>query len=235
MEIALVEHGMTLSNIVRTWLYLDKILDWYGPFNQVRTEIFTQRGVFSKGVPASTGVGATNPYGAAVIASAWAVEPFSSGLQIREVASPLQCAAHSYGSCFSRAMELVTPTHRNLLVSGTASIGQNGRSLRARDLLGQVNLTMEVVKAILNSRNMGLKNATRAVAYFKRIADAPVLTTWCCENNVALSVIVVEADICRDELLFEIELDAMAETEHRQPPPAIIEEPRQRELVAVTA
>ena len=221
------------ANLTR--LYLDRILDWYGPFNQVRTEIFTQRDLFTTGVPASTGVGSKNPYGAAVIAGAWAVQPFSSRLQIGEVASPLQCAAHSYGSCFSRAMELVTPAHRRLLVSGTASIGQTGRSLRDRDLHGQVNLTMEVVKAILNSRNMGLKNATRAVAYFKRIVDAPVLTTWCCENNVTLPVIVAEADICRDELLFEIELDAMAESEHQPPLPATIQKPRQVELVAATA
>jgi hypothetical protein len=95
---------------------------------------------------------------------------------------------------------------------------------------------MEVVKALLSSRSMSLKNVTQAVAYFRNIADASVLTCWSCENHVALPVIVTECDICRDELLFEIELQAIAEREHRPVAPRAVGEPKQRavELVGET-
>jgi enamine deaminase RidA (YjgF/YER057c/UK114 family) len=217
MEIALVEHGMTLSNIVRSWMYLDDIQRWYGAFNQVRTEIFTQRNMFPAGLPATTDIGTKNPCCAGLVAAVWAVEPRSARFRMAEVKSPLQCAASGYGSCFSRAMELATPTLRHLLVSGTASLGPNGRLMRPRDLPGQIHLTMEVVKALLNSRNMGFENVTRATAYFHNVSDAPAFTSWCCEKRVTLPIIVTQADMCREELLFEIELDAMTETERRQP------------------
>ncbi len=152
IESGLHQTGMVLSDVVRTWLFLDDILAWYGPFNLVRSEIFTQRNLFREWVPASTGIGAKNLDNAALVASAWAAQPKSSSASVREVLSPLQCPARSYGSCFSRAVELSTPDLQRLLVSGTASIYPDGRSARDGDAKGQINLTMDVVEAILVSR-----------------------------------------------------------------------------------
>jgi enamine deaminase RidA (YjgF/YER057c/UK114 family) len=210
IEDALSQANMVLSEVARTWLFLDNILSWYGPFNTVRTEIFTQQHLFEKGVPASTGIGARNPAGAALVAGAWAVQPLDGPIQIREVSSPLQCTARSYGSCFSRAMELSVPGLERLLVSGTASIEPIGRSAHQGDVRRQIQLTMEVVDAILISRKLRWTDVTRATAYFKRKKDAPCFTEWCLKHRVSLPLIVTECDICRDELLFEIELDAIA-------------------------
>ncbi len=45
MERGLQTIGMDFSNVVRTWLYLNKILEWYDDFNKVRTEFFNSRAV----------------------------------------------------------------------------------------------------------------------------------------------------------------------------------------------
>lgn len=210
LEAILSQTGMVLSDLVRTWLFLDDILSWYGAFNAVRTEIFTQKNLFAEGVPASTGVGARNPAGAALSAGAWAVQPLEGPMQVREVLSPLQCPARRYGSCFSRAVELSTPAHRRLLISGTASIDANGGSAHIGDVKGQIQHTMKVVEAILASCGMGFGEVTRATVYLKNGHDTPLFEDWCAEHHTVLPAVVTQCDICRDELLFEIEVDALA-------------------------
>jgi enamine deaminase RidA (YjgF/YER057c/UK114 family) len=64
--------GMEMRDTFRTWLYLDGILNWYGEFNRVRDGFFRRSGVFDALVPASTGIGAPNRAGAAVVAGALA-------------------------------------------------------------------------------------------------------------------------------------------------------------------
>ena len=210
LEDALARAGFTLPDIVRTWLFIDNILDWYKDFNEVRTEIFTQNGLFSHLVPASTGIGAGNLHGAALVAGAWAIQPLDgSGLNISEVLSPLQCSARKYGSCFSRAVAVSAAGLDRLLVSGTASIDQSGRSAHAGDVRRQIRLTMEVVEAILRSRGMRWTDVSRATIYVRNLTDAPRFDEWCAMHDVRLPALIVQADICRDELLFEIEIDAM--------------------------
>lgn len=211
MEDVLARAGFTLPNIVRTWLFIDNILAWYKDFNEVRTEIFTQNDLFSHLVPASTGIGAVNLHGAALVAGAWAIQPLDgAGLEISEVQSPLQCSARKYGSCFSRAVGISGTGLDRLLVSGTASIEQGGRSAHPADVRRQIQLTMEVVEAILRSRGMRWTDVSRATVYLKHAADAPRFAEWCATHDVRLPAVIVQADVCRHELLFEIEIDAIA-------------------------
>ncbi len=203
--------GMNLPNVARTWLFLDDILSWYGPLNHVRRECFERHHLFDHTVPASTGVGTRNPAGAALVAGAWAVEPTNGALFLGEVGSPMQCPAPAYGSCFSRAVEIITPGWRRMFISGTASIAPKGDSVCAGDVDGQIDLTMQVVRAILVSREMDYPDVTRATAYLRNSADAPLFHRWC--NKLGLEnwpLIITQAVVCRDELLFEIEVDAMA-------------------------
>jgi enamine deaminase RidA (YjgF/YER057c/UK114 family) len=210
METLLDRAGMDFSHVVRTWLYLEDILSWYEDFNQVRTGFFTERGVFEGVVPASTGVGGRDPAGAAVVADAVAVRPKAGSVRISPVTSPLQCPATEYDSSFSRAVEIDAPGCRQLLISGTASIDSDGRSAHRGDVGEQIELTMKVVHAILESRRMGWGDVTRAVAYLKHESDASVLERYRREHLPAAPMITVENDICRDELLFEIEVDAVS-------------------------
>jgi enamine deaminase RidA (YjgF/YER057c/UK114 family) len=209
MEDALRLAGMDFSNTVRTWLYIHDILDWYGPFNEVRSAFFTERGVFDRMVPASTGVGGSNPAGAAVVANLFAVEKKSDDVRIEPLPSPLQCPALDYGSSFSRAVELAVPGLRRVLVSGTASIAPGGETAHVDDVDAQLELTMDVVLAILESRGMGWKDVTRGIAYFKECKDAPAWEKYLARVGLPdMPIIVAQNHICRDDLLFEIEVDA---------------------------
>ncbi|NOS69162.1 MAG: hypothetical protein HOP33_04450 [Verrucomicrobia bacterium] len=211
IESVLSRTGMSLLNVARTWLFLDDILSWYGPLNQVRREFFERHHLFDHTVPASTGVGTRNPVGAALVAGAWAVEPTNGSLFLGEVGSPMQCPAPAYGSCFSRAVEIVTPGWRRMFISGTASIAPKGDSVCAGDVDGQIDLTMQVVRAILVSREMDYPDVTRATAYLRNPADAPLFRRWCTKLGLEnWPLIITQAVVCRDELLFEIEVDAMA-------------------------
>lgn len=209
MESALGLAGMAFSDVFRTWFYLDDILDWYDEFNAVRNQFFVERQVYDGLVPASTGIGGGNAAGTAVVAALLAIQPKCPTVRLEAVPSPLQCAAVEYGSSFSRAVELDLPGQRRLYVSGTASIAPDGRTCHVGDLRKQVELTMGVVAAILDSRQMGWKDVTRMIGYFKHGEDAQEFHRYCRERQLPkLPVIIAKNDICRDDLLFEIEADA---------------------------
>ncbi len=204
------EGGFRFNDTVRTWLYLDRLLEWYGGFNAVRTEFFRTRGVFDATVPASTGIGAANARGAALTCDLLAIRPKGGGMSIQAVSSPMQESALNYRSSFSRAIEIKTPAYRQLCISGTASIDREGSTVYAGDTTAQVKLTMQVVEALLESRGMGWNDVTRGIAYFKRMTDRPLLERCLRERGVEpFPLSVVEADVCRDDLDFEIEVDAV--------------------------
>jgi enamine deaminase RidA (YjgF/YER057c/UK114 family) len=210
MEAALKENGFRFTDTVRTWIYLDRLLDWYGEFNRVRTDFFKATGIFDHMVPASTGIGAANPFGAAILMDVLAVQPKNNRLKIQEITSPLQNPALDYKSSFSRAVELKFPTHRSLLISGTASIDPDGKTVYQDDPEKQIRLTMDVVKAILNSRDMDWNDLFRGIAYFKDMDYLPIYRRVAEELGISrFPLAVSHADVCRDDLLFEIEVDAV--------------------------
>ncbi len=211
IEDALKDAGMTFANVARTWLYMDKILDWYDVFNKARDAFFRSRKVYDGLVPASTGIGSANLCGSAITACAIAVKPRVRGaVTVEAVPSPLQCAALEYGSSFSRAIEIGTPEYRTLMVSGTASIEPGGATAYVDDVKKQIQLTMDVVEAILVSRNMGWKDATRAVMYLKKASYMEIWQAWLKAHGLeSLPLITIEADVCRDNLLVELEIDTV--------------------------
>ena len=210
MEGLLQEAEMEFLDVFRTWFYNDDILGWYPDFNAVRTQFFRERGVQARLLPASTGIDGRNGAGAALTAALMAVRPKGSGVKVSEVFSPLQPPAPSYGSSFSRAVEVEMPDHRRLYVSGTASIDADGKTVFVGDTAAQVRRTLEVVQAILESRGMGWPDVVRSIAYFRHPEDAPLFGQ--CLEDAAIArfpAIVVGNGICRDDLLFEIEVDAI--------------------------
>jgi enamine deaminase RidA (YjgF/YER057c/UK114 family) len=206
MERALDAAGMSFSDVVRTWFYNDRILDWYPGFNAVRTGYFRRHDI--RRMPASTGIGAPNPRGSALVAKVLAVVRRASGAAaVRTVRSPLQCDAFAYGSAFSRAMAFEDSRTRTLHISGTASISPGGESAHPGDTAAQIRLTMDVVRAILGEAGMDFSDTVRSVAYFRNPSDIPLWGPQC-GGFYAMPGVVLGCDVCRDDLLFEIELDA---------------------------
>lgn len=234
MENALSQAGMAFADVARTWFYIDRILDWYHDFNAARSAFFEERGIFDRLLPASTGVGAGNPAGVALVADALAVVPRgpSSTLRVSAVSSPLQCSAMRYRSSFSRAVEMDAGDCRRLYVSGTAGIDAQGNTIREGDVLGQIDHTLDVVEAILTSRGMAWDDVTRAIAYVKEGCSAAPYRLRAAERGLAgIPQIVVENDICRPELLFELEVDAVAAAAPRVAGPCPDPAPPRRESI----
>jgi enamine deaminase RidA (YjgF/YER057c/UK114 family) len=203
---------MDFKNVIRTWLYVDDILSWYDGLNTVRTNFFNENGVFDGLVPASTGIGVANHDGAAMVLNAYAIKPKSGEVVIEEVVSPMQCPATDYKSSFSRALEIRDGDVKKLLISGTASIEPGGKTVHINDIDKQIVLTMEVVEAILKSRDYKRQDICRAIAYFSDMSYKKNFTDFLrCSAIENMPVAYVHGDICRDDLLFEIELDVITD------------------------
>ena len=137
------------------------------------------------------------------------MRPIAREAHAKEIGSPLQCPAPAYGSAFSRAMEINSGGWRRLLVSGTASIFPGGETAWVGNAKKQVDLSMEVVGAILQSRGMNFHDVTRATAYFQHPSFKPYFDAWLDARDLRhLPVVPTHSVICRGDLLFEIELDA---------------------------
>ncbi len=200
--------GFKFEEVARTWFFNHRILDWYGEFNAARTRFFKSRKI--ERMPASTGVGMPNAAGAALTCAAIAIRPRGKGVAVREVFSPEQCPAMEYKSSFSRAMSLDTPERNLLWISGTASIAPCGKTEHVGDVDKQVARTLEVVEAILHAEKMQWADVTRAVGYFRTAEDAAKFARHARERELPeIPIIFAHADICRDDLLFEMEADAI--------------------------
>ncbi|HTS17691.1 MAG TPA: RidA family protein [Verrucomicrobiae bacterium] len=212
LETALRHADMTCADLMRTWLFLDDILAWYTPFNEVRTEFYRQRHVPGIVLPASTGIGLGNPSGSALVAGAWAARGLNGAFTAREIPSPLQGPPKAYGSRFARAVEITSGGLRRVFISGTASIAMDGCSAHPGDMRAQVEWTMQVVHEILAARDLGFADVTRATAYIKHPHDAAVFDAWLIEHRLRAwpVLMITPATVCRDELLFELELDAIS-------------------------
>lgn len=211
LEQVLTRAGFAISDVIRTWFYNEDILAWYPEFNAVRTAFYERQPFQMGSTPASTGVGGLYADGAALGLSGWAFQSREVSARAVEVISPLQCPAPAYGSSFSRAVELRSRGMRRLLVSGTASIAPSGESIWQGNIDRQIDLTMEVISAILSSCDFSWTDVDRAVAYFKHAVDHPHWTKWLKSRGLTgLPCIAVEGTVCRDDLLFELEVDASA-------------------------
>lgn len=211
LEKVLAEEGMSFADVVRTWLYIDRVCEWYGEFNAARSAFFEARKVFETFLPASTGIGCGNLDGAALVAGAIAMKPKREGVRAEIVESPLQAPAMAYKSSFSRAAEIITPEMRQLFISGTASIKPNSHDVAyVGDIEKQIDCTMNAVLAILESRGYGWKDVERAIVYLKRPEFRAAWRTWLAKNNLPVDFAAeTVCDVCRDEWLFEIEADAL--------------------------
>lgn len=201
--------GMDFSNTIRTWLYAADILSWYEELNQARNDFFTEHGIYDKIVPASTGIGAQNTFGQSLAMQLLAVSPKNEDVLIQPAHSPLQSSAMDYKSSFSRGIRVLAPDHHRLSISGTASIDTSGETVFIDDAPAQVDLTMRVVKGILNDAGMDWSDVVSSLVYFKHRKDMGLFDDYCQDHAIKLPHVKLHADVCRDNLLFELELEAV--------------------------
>jgi enamine deaminase RidA (YjgF/YER057c/UK114 family) len=211
----LEENGAAYRDVVRTWFYLADILAWYPEFNQARNGVYRERGLMpinggsAPRLPASTGIrGEVAPGAAGALDLLAVVGPGESRPQIRQLRSPAQPEALIYGSAFSRAVLIEEPEVSLIQVSGTAAIDVQGQSLYAGDVQAQIDCTFDKIDALIGQEGAALADIAAACVFVKRPGDALVYQERAAARGLEhLPAVVMVADVCRAELLFEIDAE----------------------------
>lgn len=210
-------NGASYKDVARTWLYLSDILDWYPDFNKARSEKYGEFGVMPGPgdtmllLPASTGISAAAPSGAAVSMDLLAVVENCDGTApVRKLTNKKQLDAFRYGAAFSRGAVIKEDDVTLIQVSGTAAIDEHGVSLYPGDIRAQINCTFEKIETLLNQEGADLKDIAAATVFVKSPEYASLFWAMVADRGIAdFPAVCVVADVCRDELLFEIDAEAV--------------------------
>ncbi len=233
MERTLADRGIRYDQIIRTWLYIGDIVgpegetQRYKELNRARTDFYrdfrfatgrTPQGLKQTVYPASTGIGTSNRD---LTMSCLALATDRDDLTLVPLENPQQVAAFDYGEHYSpespkfcRAMAIVAGQCATILVSGTASITESETRF-INDVEGQTHQTLDNIEALISESNfqrhgmpgMGatLDDMANVRVYVKRQQDYQKTKAVCQERLGALPIIYSIADVCRDDLLVEIE------------------------------
>ena len=240
MQSLLQQECYAISDLYRTWLYQGHIVDdegdtqRYKELNRARSDVFygqkfiTQflpQGFRGIAFPSSTGIGADD-YD--LVVSCQAIKSQRDDLIIVPLENPMQVSAFDYGEVyspkspkFSRAMAVVAGSDAKVYISGTASI-TDSESRFVGDPAGQTHQTLDNIAALVTPENLARHNVNGfgatlehfAVArvYVKNKSDFPCIRQVCEQRMPETPIVYTFADVCRLELLVEIEGIIVPET-----------------------
>jgi enamine deaminase RidA (YjgF/YER057c/UK114 family) len=228
-------------HVLRTWIYLGGIVDRdgeslrYQELNRARAD-FYQGLNFGRGLPirngahsiypASTGIGTL---GSGLVMSCLAIETARDDVFLLPLENPAQTPAYAYAKKysaqspkFSRAMALGLGHYITTWVSGTASI-VDSESRYSGDVEGQTEQTIYNIERLIapeNFANHGLKGAGASLrdlmkvrVYLKRAEDLEKCRAICARRFGSVPALFLVGDICRPELLVEVEGVAFSKCE----------------------
>jgi enamine deaminase RidA (YjgF/YER057c/UK114 family) len=229
--------GWRFDEVIRTWLYLGGITaieagtPRYRELNRARADFYADQtfggrmlpAAWSKPVfPASTGIGTA---GRDIAIGCLALRTERPDVTLLPLENPLQTAAydyaHQYGPekpKFVRAMAVVVGDSAAAFVSGTASI--TASESQYDDVARQTQQTLDNIEALIAADNFkghglpcrGATLADLAVVrvYVKRREDYEAVKAACEARLASVPILYVVGDICRPELLVEIEAIAFS-------------------------
>jgi enamine deaminase RidA (YjgF/YER057c/UK114 family) len=213
----LKEYGATYMNVVRTWIYLSDILAWYEEFNEARNRTYRDFGIMPGQnshllLPASTGIQGTVLNGVAATMDLLAVVPKDDSQPlVKRMSSSRQIEPYHYYSAFSRGLLIREPDISELQISGTAAIDEQGQSLYPGDIRGQINYTFDAIDALIRQQAASLEDICAATVFVKRPEDVHIFREIANSRGLEdFPCVCVLADICREELLFEIDAEAVS-------------------------
>ena len=209
------------SDIYRQWNYIQHITAGnkgsqnYQEFNDARS-IFYTGADWSNGYPAATGIG-TNAGG--IMVELCATKGYADAN--KPIDNPLQIAAHNYsqevldGKVIELLNERTTPKFERarllgntIFISGTAAIKGESSNM-SNDTVEQAAETMEIMNRLVASDNIPVANKGAKYEllriYVKRECDIPATSSYMEEHYPLVPKHYLAADICRPELLIEIE------------------------------
>jgi len=225
--------GIQFNQVIRTWLYLGDIVgpegdtQRYKELNRARTDFFqkirfaparTPDGFTGPVYPASTGIGTDNRD---VVMSCIAFSTGRDDILVVPLENPHQTPAFDYANHyspkspkFSRAMALSCGSYATIFISGTASI-TDAESRHFDDAEAQTQQTLDNIEALIAEHNLArhgmpglgasLDDLAGVRVYIKRQEDYAKTRAVCEARLGELPTIYAVADVCRPELLVEIE------------------------------
>ncbi|WP_291858723.1 dioxygenase [Marinilabilia sp.] len=223
--------GMTIDDIIRQWNYVGEILKVNGSdgrnlqnyqvFNEVRGRFYRQHRT-RKDFPSATGIGVKTPgvtidffavqlLGDSVATSAVInrkqQNPYVYGQEVLIGSAPVKKAAKQPPQ-FERARLLRMPGSATLFLSGTASIiGQE--TVGIGDVEEQTRVTIanleELSRSVEESQKTDAWRYSLLRVYVKNEEDFSLVESICKAHFPDIPISFVQADVCRDNLLVEIE------------------------------
>ena len=214
-----------LNSIVRQWNYIENILEFdgenqrYQEFNNVRSGVYGDT-FKEKGYPSATGIGMNQ---GGVIIEFIAIK--SKELITKAIDNPKQISAHSYSKnvlvgeeCvlkttpkFERARYIELFGKKLIFISGTASI-VGEKTVGVGDAVEQTEVTINNIQQLYSSQILeDLTDTTinpkygHARIYIKNRKDYSKIRSAFKKHYGNLPVVYIVADICRKDLLVEIE------------------------------
>jgi enamine deaminase RidA (YjgF/YER057c/UK114 family) len=95
-------------------------------------------------------------------------------------------------------------------VSGIAAINEQGRSLFPGDVRAQIDCTFDKIAALIGQEGASLQDIVAACVFVKHPEDALAHQEKAAALGLEnLPAVVMVADICREELLFEIDAEVV--------------------------
>jgi enamine deaminase RidA (YjgF/YER057c/UK114 family) len=200
--------GVTLGEVVRTWLYVANIDVNYAPVSSARNRIFDRYGITREiGFPASTGIdGRSADRGDLLLLDVLAITGLEQGQNRRMEAPSHMNATVEYGVTFERGREVVFGDRRHLYVSGTASISNQGEILHPGDVARQTRRATENIAALLAGSGAEPADLRYLIVYLRDAADAETVEAVLAAGPMAsVPRIIVHAPVCRPGWLMEME------------------------------
>ena len=205
-------------HLIRIWNYLPEINaqaggeERYRHFNSARQMAFRNSGRATAGtVPAACALGspAGNPLSIYFLAARRPAKMIENPRQTSAYHYPRKFGRHS--PIFSRACVWGESDCGRLFVSGTASIVGH-ETIHRGDVVAQTRETMVNIAALLEEANriVGWRdyslNDLKLKVYVRKPSDLPAIEATLSELlNPAASILYLQADVCREDLLVEIE------------------------------
>ena len=207
-EVLLQEAGMSFREVMRTWIYFSEMERDYDGFNRARREFFNAHGI--EPVPASTGIGAGMAAPDHDICLGFYACTGASPTARTVMKTPTLNEAPEYGSDFSRGMRVEETNRTSLYVSGTASLDETGRTVHLGNTGNQADRMLVNVAGLLEQQGATFSDIVYAITYIKDPDDVAILTRKFSEAGYqGFPNVIVEAPVCRPELLCETELLAL--------------------------
>jgi chorismate lyase/3-hydroxybenzoate synthase len=205
-----------LPHLWRVWNYMADInaethgLERYRQFNVGRQDAFLAHHRSATGnVPAACAIGlAAGPLSIAFLAGLAPAVPFENPRQVNAYNYPAEYGPRT--PLFSRAALVHPPGQELLFVSGTASI-VGYQTVHPDDVAGQCREAMVNIAAVVAEVNRAARSRLFSLdelvyrVYVRHAADFPAIRDTLAPLVGGADVLYVQADICRSDLLLEIE------------------------------